>query len=207
MTKLAKVCGIQDLESAKVAIDSGANFVGIILVPNRKRTINLDTAKAISQYLHSLPSPHAKLVGVFRNQPLNDVLTLQSEIGLDIVQLHGSEDLDYVKSLSGPVIRRLTPSSESLISDAEALKKMGNVTILIDSEEGGDGKVVQWDSLKSVNNSGINYILAGGLTPENVQLALRQPGCVGADVSSGVETDGRKDHVKIVEFVKNAHSL
>ncbi|GMM51765.1 phosphoribosylanthranilate isomerase [Starmerella bacillaris] len=202
---IVKICGLQTLEAAKHAVENGADFLGIILVPNRQRTISNETACEISKYLNSLPTPRPKLVGVFRNQSLEEIQYLQNLIGLDVIQLHGNETVDLVKSIDVPVVRRLVPESPTLLEDAKVLQDLQQqVTLLIDSEQGGDGKLVNWNQLNQLANNGYHYILAGGLTPENVHSASTQPGCIGVDVSGGVETNGTKDLGKIELFLKNA---
>lgn len=205
MKTIAKICGIQDVETVKVAVNAGADMVGIILVPGRPRTVSLETAQAISEYVHSLPEPRAQLVGVFRNQSLDEIEKLRQQIGLDVVQLHGSESLELLKSVKGPKIRRIAPSSKHFVTDARTLSSLRDVRILVDSDMGGDGKLVKWDLLQQISILGAEYILAGGLNPDNVGVAVLQPGCIGVDVSSGVETKGHKDPKKIMKFVSEAH--
>jgi len=200
-----KICGVKTLEAAKKAAENGADFVGIIMVPNRQRSIDPDAAKQISAYLRGLPEPRPKLVGVFRNQELDHVIAMQKEIPLDFVQLHGSEPLSWVDQIPTSVIKRVVPSSPDFVEQVLALKKFQkSVFALIDSEMGGDGKVFDWSPLGDIAESGGQYILAGGLNPENVASALQQPGCIGVDVSGGVETDGAKDMQKIQLFLQNA---
>ncbi len=108
---LVKVCGLQSTEAAECALDSDADLLGIICVPNRKRTIDPVIARKISSlvkaYKNSSGTPKY-LVGVFRNQPKEDVLALVNDYGIDIVQLHGDESWqEYQEFLGLPVIKRL----------------------------------------------------------------------------------------------------
>lgn len=205
---LAKICGLKSLEDAKQAIDNGADFLGIILVPNRARTIDINEAKRIANHLATLPQPRPQLVGVFRNQELEDIENLHTEIGLDYIQLHGDEPDLFIETLSSekPVIRRLVPGSDNFVENMVRLSKLPNVLTLIDSENGGDGKLVNWEQLNSVHDQGGEFIIAGGLTPDNVELALQQRGCLGVDVSGGVETNGQKDYAKIASFLSKVKS-
>lgn len=199
---LAKICGVKSVDAAKHAAQQGADFVGIILVPNRKRTIPHAVAKEISAYLRSLPADRPKLVGVFRNQSLEEIARLQAELELDVVQLHGSEPFSMIEKIRGPVIRRISPDSPSFIEEVVKTSDTENTWALVDSEQGGDGKTVDWSMLSKIGKAGGSYILAGGLTPENVKDALAHQGCVGVDVSGGVEkANGEKDFDKITRFL------
>ena len=237
--KIVKICGLKDAESASVAIKRGANLLGVILVPNRKRTVEDDKAREISNlcrqqrkrlnrrfqtskelinYARTLSSTGALwfedcskliiengpfLVGVFRNQPLDDVISICKRLDIDIVQLHGSENLEeYVPALELPVIARFTPGRSDL---SKAVQTHKHLLPLLDSEAGGQGKMIDWAEAAEFNRDlDGQFILAGGLTPENVDRALLVSGCLGVDVSGGVETDGSKDHEKIERFLRNA---
>ncbi|RPA97644.1 hypothetical protein L873DRAFT_1690217 [Choiromyces venosus 120613-1] len=238
---LVKICGTRSVEAAKVAVESGADLIGMILAEGTKRTIDLETAKAISDIVRSTPkggvsdtsidtksttnsSPshstsaegwfehsvknlirHPKrslLVGVFRNQPFSTVLALQQALALDIIQLHGSEPLEWARLLPVPVIRRFSPGEEGL-------NKSGYHAIpLLDSGIGGTGERVDLGEVESVLAAGIPVMLAGGLDYRNVEEVraggLLEKGIIGVDVSSGVETDGRQDLMKIRRFVYRA---
>jgi len=237
--KIEKICGLKDAEAAKVAIQQGANLLGVILVPNRKRTVEPEKAREISKlcrqqrkklnrrfqtsaelikYARTLSNTGASwfeecsklivengpfLVGVFRNQPLEDVIKISRQLDVDIVQLHGSEDLEeYVPALELPVIARFTPGKSDM---SRAVQTHKHLLPLLDSEAGGQGNVIDWAEAAQFNRElGGRYILAGGLTPENVGRALLVSGCLGVDVSGGVETGGSKDHGKIETFLRNA---
>lgn len=240
-TKLVKVCGLKTAESAQLAVDNGAAMLGMILVPNRARTIDLATAidiveicarerkqrgskfqtsAELFQYVKGLDvqgpewfesvaeciienGPFA--VGVFRNQSIEDVQRIAEGINLDIVQLHGSEDVnEYTKNIMVPVIPRFVLNKPNI---KEALTTHRFLIPLLDSEAGGEGKLINWDDAAQFGKeSEGRFILAGGLTPENVTSALAVEGCLGVDVSGGVETEGVKDHDKIAKFVTNARN-
>ncbi|KAK7207253.1 N-anthranilate isomerase [Myxozyma melibiosi] len=216
---LVKICGTRTVESAQVAIQAGADLIGMICVPNVKRTVSSDQAKKISRAVrefresrpeHRLLPPddvdawftgHVEnfrnraplVVGVFRNQPLEEVLAIQKEYELDIVQLHGSEPLEWANSIPVPVIKKFGPTDEDIL-------KPGLHSLALLDGGGGEGKLLAWDELPGAGS----FILAGGLTPENVATAIKLPNVSGVDVSSGVETDGKHDHQKIQLFIKNA---
>ena len=239
---LVKICGTRSVEAAKVAVESGADMIGMILAEGTKRTIDLETARAISDVVRSTPKGgvsdtsidskstanpsqshpettaqgwfdhsakhlirHPKrslLVGVFRNQPFSTVLALQQALALDIIQLHGSEPLEWARLLPVPVIRRFSPGEEGL-------NRSGYHAIpLLDSGIGGTGERVDLSEVENVLAAGIPIMLAGGLNYHNVEEfragGLFEKGIIGVDVSSGVETDGRQDLMKIRRFVYRA---
>lgn len=151
-------------------------------------------------------SPGPFLVGVFRNQPLSQVLELQKKYQLDYVQLHGDEPLSWCESIPVPVIKRFTPGTEQF---PECLKSGLHVISLIDSPLGGEGKLVDRSTLKKYAQLGARFVIAGGLTPDNVK-EVYDNGCeelqgmIGVDVSGGVESsEGVKDYDKIKRFLES----
>lgn len=229
---LVKVCGIRSLEAAQTAVDSGADMIGMILVPNRSRTVDLYEAKRISDYVHACRRRPQKnpfggvlsesgesqfevtsritrartqsrplVVGVFQNQPLDVILTLQQELNLDMVQLHGQEPLEMCRLIPVPVIKRFTPGT---VGFENCTVPGYHYLSLIDGEIGGEGRLVDWTAIQAQVALGARFILAGGLNASNVTAALQTVGVYGVDVSGGVETNGVKDMAKIQQFVQTA---
>lgn len=151
-------------------------------------------------------SPGPFLVGVFRNQPLSEVLELQKKYQLDYVQLHGDEPLSWCQSIPVPVIKRFTPGTEQF---PECLKSGLHAISLIDSPLGGEGKLVDRSTLKKYAQLGARFVIAGGLTPDNVKEVYDNgvkelQGMIGVDVSGGVESsEGIKDFDKIKRFLES----
>lgn len=153
--------------------------------------------------LHHLQQPTgALLVGVFQNQPLPYILEQQKLLNIDIVQLHGSEPLEWSALIPVPVIRSFHPS------DSQLATRGYHSIPLLDSVAGGTGQRLASSSVKEVlqRDEGLRVMLAGGLGPDNVADVVRSLGqvgkrVVGVDVSSGVETDGKQDLEKIRAFV------
>ncbi|CAG99832.1 phosphoribosylanthranilate isomerase TRP1 [Kluyveromyces lactis] len=207
---LVKVCGLQTVEAAKTAVDDGADYLGIICVPGRKRTIDSSVAKGISTAVHQQENVKGtKLVGVFRNQSVDDVLQLYHEYNLDVIQLHGDEDIKEYRSLipsSIPIIKRFQfPQDCELLLDL--YEHVDNVLTLFDSGEGGTGEKLNWSAISSwsASHPEIKFIIAGGLNPDNVSVAINMlPNAIGVDVSGGVETDGIKDLEKVKLFIQQA---
>jgi anthranilate synthase/indole-3-glycerol phosphate synthase/phosphoribosylanthranilate isomerase len=151
----------------------------------------------------------ALLVGVFLNQPLSYVLTQQQKLGLDVVQLHGSEPLEWARLIPVPVIRKFAPG------DIGIARRAYHTLPLLDSGAGGSGQLLEGSGVQKVLecDEGLRVVLAGGLKPENVvdtvkKLGQSQHKVVGLDVSSGVESaDGAQDLDKIRAFVTAAKSV
>ena len=150
----------------------------------------------------------ALLVGVFMNQPLSYVLSQQQKLSLDVVQLHGSEPLEWASLIPVPVIRKFAPG------DIGIARRAYHTLPLLDSGSGGSGQLLEEAGVQKVLESdpGLQVILAGGLNPENVIDVVRKLGgasskVAGLDVSSGVETNGAQDLEKIRAFVKAAKSV
>ncbi|KAJ5091538.1 hypothetical protein NUU61_006408 [Penicillium alfredii] len=150
----------------------------------------------------------ALLVGVFMNQPLPYVLAQQQKLGLDVVQLHGSEPIEWASLIPVPVIRKFAPG------DTGIARRAYHTLPLLDSGAGGSGQLLEESGVQKVleSDEGLRVILAGGLNPDNVVDTVNKLGklgqkVVGLDVSSGVETSGSQDLEKIRAFVKAAKSV
>lgn len=147
----------------------------------------------------------ALLVGVFRNQPLSYILSQLRLLNLDIVQLHGSEPIEWARLIPVPVIRRFGPG------DAGLGTRGYHALPLLDSALGGSGQTLELDESKTAltSDDSLRVVLAGGLTPENAEKILTaledfSPQIVAVDVSSGVERDGKQDHERIKNFITAA---
>ncbi|WP_440055864.1 bifunctional indole-3-glycerol-phosphate synthase TrpC/phosphoribosylanthranilate isomerase TrpF [Pseudoalteromonas sp. T1lg65] len=176
-----KVCGLTRSQDAEAAYQAGAIFGGLIFYPNSPRYVDIDCAKAI------IDSAPLKYVGVFVNAPIEQVSEYAQVLKLSAVQLHGDENQQYIESL-----RRLLPVTCQIwkaqgISDHLPAPMLGVDKHLYDTKTksgtGGTGIAFNWDLLKSCKTT---YMLAGGLTPDNVSEALKQ-GAQGLDLNSGVE--------------------
>ena len=231
---LVKVCGTRTSEAAEAAIEAGADMIGIILVQGRKRTVTTETAQAISRVIHSqqklseavLPeelsgnshfqhfadvlrmSRRALLVGVFQNQSLSYILEQQQLLNLDIVQLHGSEPVEWASLIPVPVFRRFD------VLDNGLTQRPYHSLPLLDGAAGGTGELLDSDSVTKRLSAepDLQIILAGGLKPENLERTFEALHSVrdriaAVDVSSGVETDGQQSLERIRTFVRIAKSL
>jgi len=199
MTRI-KICGITSAEDASVAIEAGASALGLVFVPGTPRFVRLGAA---SRILQNLP-PFVATVGVFADQPLEEVLTVVAALKLHAVQLHGNEPEAFSRCLPVPVIKALR------VRDAESLTPIGSypaqaflLDAYVEGQPGGTGTLGPWDlALQAKGRAPI--ILSGGLRPENVGDAVRLVRPFAVDVSSGVErVPGRKDYRKVREFIAN----
>ncbi|KAK6078370.1 indole-3-glycerol phosphate synthase [Seiridium cupressi] len=234
---LVKVCGTRTPEAAIAAAEAGADLIGMILVPGRKRTVSDDAAKAISEALHAFSRPASSqataiftdtatdffasaahkitstdrtrplLAGVFLNQPLEEVLELQKRYNLDIVQLHGNEPIEWASLIPVPVVHKFMPGEPG--SGARGY----HAVPLLDSGS-GSGKLLDSVDIKAqlARDAELRIMLAGGLDPTNVaetilSLGVEAAHVIGVDVSSGVEIDGVQDLDRIRQFVKAAKDI
>ena len=199
-----KICGVRRLDDALIAADAGADYVGIVFVPGRRRRIEPTAARAITDELRTSGPDAPRSVGLFGDQPLADVLDTIAVAGLDFVQLCGEESLDYCRQVQerAGVIKVLhVPNGADAAAIADVARRIdayaaAGCTITLDSQvvglHGGTGQSFDWSIAAELAAGGRRFLLAGGLTPDNVGPAVEQVQPRGVDVSSGVETDGEK---------------
>ena len=210
MTKF-KICGLRDLDNALVAAEAGADFLGFAFVPGARRRLGVDDARAVIDELRDrcVGTP-PRVVGLFADQPADEVNRTVDACGLDMVQLCGQESGDYMRRVDAPVIKMVK------VRDEDGLDAAAARTLRAADAIAADGHRVQLDKYKAGAKGGTGHafdwrvaarvaachdiVLAGGLDPDNVRRAidLVSPWCV--DVSSGVETGGVKDPARIEAF-------
>jgi len=196
-----KVCGMTSLKDALVAVEVGADAVGFIFYKKSPRSV---TMKTVREIVLELP-PFVDTVGVFVDETAEQINKIADYCNLDIIQLHGDESPTFCKKIRRKVIKAFR------IKDMQSVKKLSSFQVsgfLLDtfSENlhGGTGKVFDWNLALPAKKFG-PVIMAGGLTPNNVQQAVRQIRPYGVDVCSGVESEpGIKDHKKVRAFLNNA---
>ena len=210
-----KICGIGTPEDACVAAEAGADFIGMVFVPERHRRLTPDAASEIVNAVHALDIPPPRMVGLFADQPLEEVNGTIAHCGLDAVQLCGKESAEYAAAVDCQVIKVVhVPASYRAPDDVPLLAEQVSeyadancvVTLdrLVEGIQGGTGLSFSLDVAASLAHSGSEFLLAGGLTPANVGRIVSAVRPWGVDVSSGIETLGRKDRRKIQRFVSNA---
>ena len=216
-----KICGIRDGDSAVEAVRAGADFLGVVLVEGVRRQLTRFQAQEVVRNYRIRERDHrikrlrqkgVKVVGLFRNQDVRWVNKAAQQVDLDCVQLNGEEDEAYMRAMWKPVIRQLRIKSdmsrEELSDLVDHHLSLDRIVLLDRYDEqapGGTGKTFDWSIAEGIaDRDGV--LLAGGLTPSNVDSAVEQLKPWGVDVSTGVETDGIKDHSKIRAFIETAKS-
>lgn len=210
MTKL-KICGLGNTAQALAAAEAGADFLGFVLVPGLRRTLSEErTREIVQEYRRKRGTDTPRLVGLFADQPLPEVHRMLRRCGLDMAQLCGDEPPEYWAAVDAPIIRQIRvpddgPRGErvsGLLRRLEEVASMGYLPLLDRLEKGslgGTGRSFDWAVAAEVARSH-DFLMAGGLTAENVGQAIGTANPWGVDVSSGVETDGVKDLSKIADF-------
>ena len=192
MTKI-KFCGLTGDCDIDAANELRPEYVGFVFAPKSKRYVTPERAAELKRRL----ADGIKAVGVFVNDNLYHVAELLNRGVIDIAQLHGSEDEEYIghlRQLTGkPIIRAFRIKTAEDIAEAE---KCTADHVLLDSGA-GTGAAFDWTLIKNMKRP---YFLAGGLSPDNVENAVEQLTPYAVDVSSGIETDGVKDKVKMAAF-------
>jgi tryptophan synthase beta subunit len=195
-----KVCGVTSVEDARVAVEAGASAIGLVFVPGTPRALEIERAREISQVL----AGQVVRVGVFRDAELEVLRHTAQQVGLDVVQLHGSESPDYAGQVGYPIIKAL-PADDTL---AERARQYPGVDLLVDHPSGG-GSGRGWDyrRARDLVASGRRVWVAGGLGPDNVGQAVREAVPHGVDAASGLESEpGRKDPARVRAFVVAARA-
>ncbi len=213
MTKV-KICGIQRGADALAAAEAGADFVGMVFVPERRRRLDPGTGRGIVQTLRASGAGGPKVVGLFADQPLEEVNRVIEDCQLNLAQLCGKESLEYCRGVQAQVIKVVhvdaaATASDDLNSLAERVasyRDAGNLVALdrlVDGVQGGTGCSFDWGIAARLSQRGFSFLLAGGLSPDNVARAVAEVNPWAVDVSSGVETRGAKDRQKIRAFIDN----
>ena len=191
MTKV-KICGLSTVEAVETAVLAGADYIGFVFAES-KRQVSLEQAHELAK----LVTGKTKIVGVFVSPSLEDLEQAIAQVPLDIVQIHGMFDETLIPKISVPVIRAIQ------LSDQEAKVTSPADFLLFDAPVAGSGRTFDWDLLKDQKIQQ-DFFIAGGLTVDNVRQARETFQPYALDVSSGVETDGRKDIEKIKAFIEGA---
>lgn len=192
MTKI-KLCGIKSEDDIKVINEVLPDYIGFVFAGKSKRYISFDTANTLKSKLDN----RVKAVGVFVNEDIENIAYLVKNKIIDIVQLHGNEDESYINILKTkinvPIIYAYQIKSKADIKSA----KNDSDFILLDAGA-GCGETFDEALLEDFDNE---YFLAGGLSIDNIKEKIIKLHPFGVDVSSGIETEGKKDAAKIRKFV------
>ena len=192
MTKI-KMCGLSRTEDIEAANSIKPDYIGFVFAEISKRRVSaLEASKLKSKLV-----PDIKAVGVFLDDKLDFVASMLNLGIVDVVQLHGSEDEEYIERVrqitNKPIIKAFIIRSKE---DVERAERSTADYILLDGGK-GEGKAFDWSLLKDIKRP---YFLAGGLNPDNVSDAVKALKPYAVDVSTGIETDGVKDREKMTAF-------
>lgn len=197
-----KICGITDEDTLAAAVESGADAVGFVFVKDSPRFIDPSDADA----LISLLPPWVSAVGVFRDPDVDEFCDIEEACPfLTMNQLHGDEDVKTVKSCGPDVLKAIAFDPSTFASELDRWAVVDEVAaILVDGPRAGSGEKIDWPALAAfVESAPRPIMLAGGLTPANVQEAIRIVRPYAVDVSSGVERErGIKDPELIEAFCR-----
>jgi indole-3-glycerol phosphate synthase/phosphoribosylanthranilate isomerase len=195
-----KVCGLTDPQDLALAAEHGASYAGVVMVPNTPRAVQGSRADAVARAGADAGIP---LVGVFRNEKVEQVAQLAHRLGFSVVQLHGQEDASYIKALRAMLPGSCEIWAASAVAAEVPEPREGADRTLFDTaaggKSGGTGVAFDWSRIEGRKELS-GAILAGGLKPDNARAAAAV-GAFALDVSSGVEmAPGRKDAGKLHAF-------
>jgi len=196
-----KICGLTRSVDVDAAVLYGADALGFVFVPASKRFITRSNAQ---QLCAKVPAFIAR-VGLFLDQPADDIWNILDQVPLSLLQFHGNEDAGFCRQFGRPYIKSLSLQSGISIDDLES-GYPDAAGLLVDSHQpgglGGTGKTLDWSEIR---RGKLPLILAGGLNPTNVATAVRLVRPWAVDVSSGVElSPGIKDADAIKRFISEA---
>ncbi|MCH2178675.1 MAG: phosphoribosylanthranilate isomerase [Mariniblastus sp.] len=194
------------MEDARSASELGVEAIGLNFYPNSRRHVTVERAAKIIQ---ETDCSEVQWVGVFVNEPPEDLVKVSNQVGLDLIQLHGDESVGILEHIGMPVIRAVRVSDPvSAQREIDQWTSAGAAAILLDAASsgsfGGSGTVIDW-RMASAFSCQVPLILAGGLTPSNVSEAIEVVRPAAVDVASGVESaPGLKDLELMREFLSKA---
>lgn len=193
-----KICGLREAAHAIAAAEAGADYLGFVFAPTRRYI----TPEAVAEIRRSLPAD-VQAVGLFVNAEATAIRSIAQFCRLDFVQLCGDESPEFCRALGVPVIKSLRVRGPEIAHDVARYAEVAAWCVLDGYQPnayGGTGTGFDW-TLAAKLTDRYRIMLAGGLDPANVGIAVATARPWGVDVSSGVETDGRKDIAKISAFV------
>ena len=189
MTKV-KICGLSTKEAVKTAVSAGADYIGFVFAPS-KRQVTVEQAIELAKFIPS----HIQKVGVFVSPSRADLLEAIEKVGLDLVQVHGQVVDKLFENLPCGSIQAVQVDEGGHVPNSQANY------LLFDAPVAGSGQIFDWGRLDTTELAQ-PFFIAGGLNEDNVEEAIQHFTPYAVDVSSGVETNGQKDHEKIRRFIE-----
>ena len=189
MTKV-KICGLSNIEAVKTTVSAGADYIGFVFAPS-KRQVTLEQAAELAKFIPS----HIQKVGVFVSPSRAELLEAVDKVGLNLVQVHGQVADDLFENLPCASIQAVQVDEGGHVPNSQA------DYLLFDAPVAGSGQTFDWGQLDTTELAQ-PFFIAGGLNEDNVARAIQYFSPFAVDVSSGVETNGQKDHEKIRRFIE-----
>ena len=189
MTKV-KICGLSTKGAVETAVSAGADYIGFVFAPS-KRQVTVEQAIELAKFIPS----HIQKVGVFVSPSRAELLEAVDKVGLDLVQVHGQVADDLFEDLPCASIQAVQVDGDGHVPNSQA------DYLLFDAPVAGSGQTFDWGQLDTTELAQ-PFFIAGGLNEDNVARAIQHFYPFVVDVSSGVETDGQKDHEKIRRFIE-----
>ena len=189
MTKV-KICGLSTKEAVKTAVSAGADYIGFVFAPS-KRQVTVEQATELAKFIPS----HIQKVGVFVSPSREELLEAIEKVGLDLVQVHGQVADDLFENLPCASIQAVQVDGNGHVPNSQA------DYLLFDAPVAGSGQTFDWGRLDTTELAQ-PFFIAGGLNEDNVEEAIQHFTPYAVDVSSGVESNGQKDHEKIRRFIE-----
>jgi len=189
LTKV-KICGLSTKEAVEVAVSAGADYIGFVFAPS-KRQVTVEQATELAKFIPS----HIQKVGVFVSPSRAELLEAVDKVGLDFVQVHGQVVDKLFENLPCGSIQAVQVDEGGHVPNSQA------DYLLFDAPVAGSGQTFDWGRLDTTKLAQL-FFIAGGLNEDNVARAIQHFSPFAVDVSSGVETDGQKDHEKIRRFIE-----
>ncbi len=216
MTTEVKICGLKTPATMTVALEAGADYVGLVFFPPSPRTLTLAQAEPLADMARGM----AKIVVLTVDADDALVDAIAAQLRPDIIQLHGSETPERagaIKQRTGAAVMKavkVATAADAETAFAYAAPKGPCATVLYDAKApkdavlpGGNGLTFDWHALEGISGR-LDYMLSGGLNPDNVAEAVRLTGARAVDVSSGVESaPGIKDAARIRAFLAAAKAV
>ena len=191
MTKV-KICGLSTKETVETAVSAGADYIGFVFAPS-KRQVTLEQAAELAEIIPA----NVKKVGVFVSPSRADLLEAIEKVSLDLVQVHSQVADDLFEDLPCASIQAVQVDGDGHVPNSQA------DYLLFDAPVAGSGQTFDWGRLDTTELAQ-PFFIAGGLNEDNLEEAIQHFTPYAVDVSSGVETDGQKDHGKIRRFIERA---
>lgn len=205
MSVRVKICGITSIADAQLAVDAGADALGLVFYEPSPRAVTIDQAAEIARAI----GPFVTLTGLFVNAQRDYIEQVLAQVPLNLLQFHGDESPEFCQSFSRPYMKavRMKPK---LDVNAEIQRFDSAQAILLDAYKkgvpGGTGESFDWQRVPKTSLRPI--VLAGGLEPDNINIAIRETGVGSVDVSGGVERGpGQKSLDKVQRFIRESKRL